>query len=157
MNIKVINNDADHQAALLALGKLMDAAPTDGTPEADQLALLVLVIGDYEDRHYPIDPPDPIDAIVFRMDQQGLKQRDLIPYIGSASKVSEVLSRKRPLSINMVRRLHQGLGIPAEVLIKEVLVNQARGEQGPSNTGDGPDPGKTTESSAGHRHRAHSM
>ena len=119
MNITIIKSDTDHQSALLALGKLMDADPAAGTPEADRLELLAVVIEDYEARRYPIEPPDPIDAIVFRMEQQGLVRRDLVPYIGSASKVSEVLSRKRPLSMNMVRRLHKGLGISAEVLISQ--------------------------------------
>lgn len=119
MDIKLIRTDAQHQAALQALSTLLEADPPEGSAEAECLELLTLVIGHYEEEHYPIDPPDPVDAIEFRMEQQGLTRRDLVPYIGSPSKVSEVLARKRPLSLNMIRRLHEGLGIPAEVLIRE--------------------------------------
>lgn len=123
--IKLIKSEADHEQALSRLMALMDADPAEGSAEADELELLALLIDRFESEHYPMDPPDPIEAIKFRMDQMGLKNKDLIPYIGSASKVSEVLCCKRPLSLNMIRKLHQGLGIPAEVLIREPVQAQA--------------------------------
>ncbi len=86
-------------------------------PDADRLELLALLVRDYEDKHYPIDMPDPVEAITFRMEQMGLTRKDLERYIGSRSKVSEVLSGKRRLSLSMIRALHEGLGIPAEVLL----------------------------------------
>lgn len=117
--VRVIKSDQEHEQALARLMSLMDSDPKPGSAEADELDVLALVIEHYERENFPIDPPDPVDAIKFRMDQQGLSQRDLIPFIGSASKVSEVLSHKRSLSLNMVRRISEGLGIPAEVLIRE--------------------------------------
>lgn len=118
-NVKVIKTEAEHEQALARLMALMGSDPAEGSEEADELELLALVIDRFESAHYPMDPPDPIEAIKFRMDQMGLKSKDLVPFIGSASKVSEVLSYKRPLSLNMIRKLNQGLGIPAEVLIRE--------------------------------------
>jgi HTH-type transcriptional regulator/antitoxin HigA len=114
---KIIKTDEEYQNALTALDGLMDAAP--GSKEEQQLELLSLLIEKYEEDHFPIPLPDPVEAIKFRMEQQGLTQKDLIPFIGSQSKVSEVLNRRRPLSITMIRNLHEGLGIPAEVLIQE--------------------------------------
>lgn len=117
--VKVIKTEAEHKQALARLMELMDSDPAEGSAAADELELLALVIDQFESAHYPMDPPDPIEAIKFRMDQVGLKSKDLVPFIGSASKVSEVLSHKRPLSLNMIRKLNQGLGIPAEVLVRE--------------------------------------
>jgi len=117
---KVIKNEKDSEAALARINDLMDADPE--TPEGDELELLVTLVDLYEKAAYPIGPPDPVEAIKFRMEQLGLKQRDLIPYIGSRSKVSEVLSHQRPLSIAMIRKLHGGLGIPAEVLLRKPRV-----------------------------------
>lgn len=114
---KIIKTETDYDQALERIAALMDAVP--GTPEGDELELLVTLVELYEKIVHPIDQPDPIEAIKFRMEQMGLKQKDLIPYIGSRSKVSEVLSRQRPLSISMIRRLHEGLGIPSDVLLKE--------------------------------------
>lgn len=114
---KIIKNEAEYDQALARIDEIMDV--DSGTPEGDELELLVTLVELYEKVHYPIALPDPIEAIKFRMEQAGLKQKDLIPFIGSRSKVSEVLSRQRPLSIAMIRRLHEGLGIPAEVLLKE--------------------------------------
>jgi HTH-type transcriptional regulator/antitoxin HigA len=90
----------------------------DGTPEADRVDVLATLIDAYEAEHFPIDPPDPIDAILFRMEQQGLTRKDLEPILGSRARIAEVLSRKRGLSITMIRRLHEALGIPADVLIR---------------------------------------
>ncbi|MNN89480.1 hypothetical protein D3C81_2073020 [compost metagenome] len=88
-----------------------------GTPDGDELEVLAVLIGKYEDEHYPMPPSDPIEAIKFRMDQQGLTPRDLEPYIGSSGRVSEVLNRKRKLSLAMIKRLHDGLRIPYESLL----------------------------------------
>ena len=117
MKAKLIKNDAEHAAALARIEEIFNAKP--GTPEGDECELLVHLIEAYEAQHHAIDLPDPIEAIKFRMEQQGLKQPDLLPFIGNKSKVSEVLSRKRPLSLAMIRRLHCGLGIPASVLLQE--------------------------------------
>jgi HTH-type transcriptional regulator/antitoxin HigA len=114
---KVIKNDREYEAAFGRIEDLMDAAPD--TPEGDELELLTTLVEVYEEKQFPIDLPDPIEAIRFRMEQAGLKQQDLVPYIGSRSKVSEVLAGKRPLSLRMIRALHKGLGIPAEVLLRE--------------------------------------
>jgi HTH-type transcriptional regulator/antitoxin HigA len=119
--IRVLKTEGDYVAAVARLSELMDADPELGSSAEDELELLALVIRAYEESRFPPSPPNPIDAILFRMDQQGLGQKDLTPYIGSLSKVSEVLSRKRPLSLAMIRRLHVGLGIPAEILIGETF------------------------------------
>lgn len=117
MNIKVIKQREDYARAMARLSALMDLDPKTGSDEEGELELLALVIEDYERKVVPPAMPDPVDAILFRIDQAGLSRRDLLPFIGSASKVSEVLSRKRPLSLSMIRKLHNGLGIPAESLI----------------------------------------
>jgi len=117
MKAKVIKTDEEHAAALAHLRTLMAAAP--GSPEEEELELFAVLIEQYERERWPIELPDPVDAIEFRMDQAGLTRRDLVRYIGSASKVSEVMNRKRHLSLTMMRALHDGLGIPAEVLLQE--------------------------------------
>lgn len=119
MDIKVIRNAQDHALALAEVEKLIDLDPAPGTPAGEELALLALVIQEYEATEYPSTLPDPIDAIRFRMEQAGLSQRDLVPYFGSRSKVSEVLAGKRPLTLAMIRALHTGLGIPATVLLQD--------------------------------------
>lgn len=116
-SIKMIKNEQDYRLALARLDALMDAAP--GSTEEAELDLLSYLVDKYEEEHFPIDLPDPVEAIKFRMEQQGLTRKDLIQYIGSQSKVSEVLNRKRPLSLSMMRALHANLGIPAEVLLQE--------------------------------------
>ena len=118
MNISPIRNDQDLHAAFNRLEKVFHAA--DGTPEADEMEILVTLIEAYEQKHYPIAPADPVDAIKFRMEQQGLSPKDLEPYIGSSGRVSEVLNRKRGLSLAMVKRLHEGLNIPYESLLSAV-------------------------------------
>jgi HTH-type transcriptional regulator/antitoxin HigA len=115
----MIHNEEEHAEALAALDRLMELDPEVGTPEADELQLLALVIETYENERFPIGLPDPIEAIRFRMDQEGLRQRDLVPYIGNRSKVSEVLAHKRPLTLTMIRALHAGLDIPLKVLVQE--------------------------------------
>src|SRR6266851_4172737 len=117
--IRVIKTEAEYRAALSAIESLIDLDPSPGTDEANRLELLTLLVEDYESRIVPTTLPDPIEAIRFRMEQQNLKQADLVPHIGSRSKVSEVLSGKRPLTLSMIRRLHRGLGIPAKVLLQD--------------------------------------
>ena len=118
MNIKPIRTEADNRAALAEISKLMARDPAMGTAVGDRLDVLVTLVQAFEARHYPLDAPDPIAAIKFRMDQQGLTPRDLEPMIGSRARVSEVLGGKRALCMAMVWRLHKGLGIPAQCLIR---------------------------------------
>ncbi len=113
MEIRILRNDSEYEEALAEIERMMTSKERD----SDRLELLALLVRDYEDKHYRIEAPDPVEAIIFRMEQVGLKRKDLERYIGSRSKVSEVLSGKRRLSISMIRALHQGLGIPAELLI----------------------------------------
>lgn len=119
MNIKPIRTDEDLTASLLRIEQLWGAAP--GSLEGDELEILALLVEKYEDEHFPIPPSDPIEAIKFRMDQQGLTARDLEAYIGPSGRVSEVLNRKRPLSLKMIKRLHDGLHIPYESLFAGVV------------------------------------
>lgn len=116
VEIRPLRNETDYQAALDQIAALWAAQP--GSAEADTLDVLATLVDAWESRHYPMDPPDPVEAIQFRMESQGLTRRDLEPMIGSRSRVSDVLNRKRGLSIEMIRRLHEGLGIPAHVLIQ---------------------------------------
>lgn len=115
MNPKILKTENEYREALSRVEGLMDAEP--GTPDGDDLELWSMLVEDYEERHFPIPMPDPISAIRFRMEQAGLRDGDLAPYLGNKSKVSEVLNGKRPLSLTMIRKLHEGLGIPAEVLL----------------------------------------
>jgi HTH-type transcriptional regulator/antitoxin HigA len=117
MKIKPIKTRADHRAALKEIETLM-AAERD-TPEGDRLDVLVTLVEAYEDKHYRLDLPDPVEAIKFRMEQKGLTPKDLVPLIGRINRVYEVLSRRRPLTLAMIRRLHSDLGIPAESLINQ--------------------------------------
>ena len=116
MDIKPIHNEADYEAALAEIETLWSASP--GTEAGDRLEILTTLAEAYEAKHHPVDPPDPIDAILFRVDQQGLSRRDLETYLGTRARVSEILNRKRSLTLPMIRRLHEGLKIPAEVLIR---------------------------------------
>ena len=119
MEIKPIHTAAAYQAALREISALMEFDPDLGTPKGDRLDVLATLVQAYETKHHPIDPPDPIEAIKFRMEQGGLTIKDLEPFIGKSNRVYEVLGRTRPLTLPMIRRLHKGLGIPAEVLIAE--------------------------------------
>jgi HTH-type transcriptional regulator/antitoxin HigA len=114
----IIKSHEEYRELVEEAKQLSMLDPDDNTPEADRLELLALLITDYQDKHFKFEATDAVDAIEFRMDQQGLKPKDLIPYLGSRSKVSEVLSRKRPLSLKMIRALHEGLGIPLDSLIR---------------------------------------
>lgn len=124
-HLKIIKTQTEHEAALARLIELMDVDPQEPSREADELEVLAMLIEQYEKQQFPIDLPDPVDAIRFRMDQQGLKKKDLVPFIGSAPKVSEVLNGTRSLSLNMIRRLNKGLGIPADILIREPVQQAA--------------------------------
>lgn len=115
-DLKPIRNEADYDAALEEVGRLWGAK--SGTPDGDRLDVLATLIDAYEAKHHPIDPPDPVEAIRFRMEQLGLSRKDLEPMIGPRNRVADVLNRKRGLSIDMIRQLHDGLGISAEVLIR---------------------------------------
>ena len=117
MTAKLIKTKQEYRTALRRVEEIMDARP--GTAEGDELELLAAIIEIYEEKHAPVPPPDPIEAIRFRMEQEDLQPRDLIPLLGSRSRVSEVLNGKRSLTLTMIRRLHQSLGIPAEVLLGE--------------------------------------
>ena len=117
MVIKPIKTRRDYAAAMKEIESLMDAKA--GSPEGDRLDVLVTLVEAYERQHFPLDLPDPVEAIKFAMEQKGLAPKDLVPYIGQANRVYEVLNRKRPLTLAMVWKLHAGLGIPAESLIRQ--------------------------------------
>ena len=119
MEIKAIRTEQDYLAALREVSALIDFDPSLDTPEGERLDVLGTLVQAYEAKHYPIDPPDPIDAIKFRMEQSNMTVKDLVPFIGPLNRVYEVLNYKRSLSLNMIRRLSEGLQIPAEVLIRE--------------------------------------
>ena len=115
MNIKPIKTDTDYKKALKRLEIIFDAVT--GTPESDEADVLALIVDDYEIRHYPIEAPDPIEAIKIRMEEMSLKQVDLVNEIGGKSRVSEILSRKRKLTVNMIRKLTSRLNLSPELLI----------------------------------------
>ena len=119
MDIRPIHSEADYQATLEAISALMEADPDPGTPEGDRLDILTTLVQAYEATHVPITAPDPVEAIKFRMEQSGLSVKDLEPILGRSNRVYEILNRKRPLTLAMIRRLHKNLGIPANVLIAE--------------------------------------
>lgn len=114
--IKPIRNDEDHETALAEIEALWNTTP--GTPDADRLDVLMTLVEAYEEEHHPILPPDPIDLLDHVIDARGLSRRDLEPYLGSRARVSEILNRRRPLSLEMIRKLQNGLGLPAAVLVQ---------------------------------------
>lgn len=116
MHITPIKTDADYHAALAEIDALFAAEPD--TPEGDRLDVLTTLVASYEAQHHAVSPPDPIEAILYYLESRGLTRRDLEPYIGSRARVAEILNRKRSLTLEMIRKLHAGLGIPAEVLIQ---------------------------------------
>ncbi len=117
MEIKPIRTEEDYRAALEEIDAIFDVEP--GTPEGDRLDILVTLIEAYEEKNHKIPLPDPVAAIEFHMERLGLSRKDLEPYIGNRARVSEILNRKRPLSLRMIRNLSKGLGIPIEVLVQE--------------------------------------
>ncbi len=128
MEIRTIKNNNDYNEALKYIEDLIDKGVRKDSVEAEKLDVLVTLVQDYESKMFPAETPDPIDALEFVMEQRSLSQEDLVPYIGSRSKVSEVLARKRPLSVNMMRALHDGLGIPAKTLLNQSRVNVSEDE-----------------------------
>ena len=123
MNIKPIRTRADYRSALRAIEMLMPAKAN--SPDGERLDVLVTLVQAYEAKHYPMDLPDPVEAIRFRMEQSGLVPKDLVPMIGQINRVYEVLNRTRPLTLPMIRRLHQDLRIPAESLIRSSTERRA--------------------------------
>lgn len=122
MELKPIKTEGDYRIALKRLEEIFDAKP--GTQESDELEILGLMVDDYENKHYPIDAPDPIEAIKIRMEEMHLKQADLIPEIGGKSRVSEILNRKRRLTVDMIRKLANRLNISAKVLISDYQLSR---------------------------------
>jgi HTH-type transcriptional regulator / antitoxin HigA len=123
MELHPIKTEADYQAALRHVEGLMQAQPN--TPEGDALDLLTTLINAYEEQHYPIVPPDPVEALVYWMETRDLTRRDLEPLLGSRARVAEILNRRRTLTLEMIRRLHSALGIPAEILIQPYNTSKA--------------------------------
>lgn len=117
MDIRPVKTKRDYERALRRIETIIDADL--GTDEGDELEVLATLVNVYEEKHFPVGAADPVEAILFRMAQQGVERKDLEPFIGSRHRVSEVLNRKRGLSLDMIRRLHAGLGIPLKVLIGE--------------------------------------
>ena len=129
MTLRPLKTEADYKEALAEIESVFNAEAN--TPEADRLDVLAMLVEAYEEEHYPIPAPDPVAALEYYMDSRGLTRRDLEPYLGSRARVAEVLNRKRGLSIEMIRRLHQGLGISADILIQPyTLTNQSDGDVG---------------------------
>lgn len=116
VEVRPIRSEADYEQALAEIEQLFDAKP--GTRKADRLEILTTLVKGYEEQHHSISLPDPVDAILYYLESRGLSRKDLEAYLGSRARVSEILNRKRPLSLAMIRKLHRSLGIPAEVLIQ---------------------------------------
>jgi HTH-type transcriptional regulator/antitoxin HigA len=125
MEIKPIRTEADYDAALREIDRLWGSPY--GSPEGEKLDVLVTLVEAYEEKHHPIPPPDPIEAILYYMESQGLSRRDLEPYLGSRAKVAEILNRRRALSLNMIRKLQCGLGIAADILVQPYELQPASG------------------------------
>jgi HTH-type transcriptional regulator/antitoxin HigA len=117
MEIRPLHTEEDYNAALAIVSELVDADPAPDTPDGDRLDILSILVERYENEHFPIERPEPVEAIKFRMEQAGLTVTDMKPYIGNTNRVYEILGGRRQLSLEMIRRLHSGLKIPAEVLI----------------------------------------
>jgi HTH-type transcriptional regulator/antitoxin HigA len=126
MQIRPLKTETDYNAALKEIERYFEREPAPGSRDADRFNLLALVIGDYEDRHWPIDPPDPVAAIEFAMEQRGVTRAQLEPILGSRARVSEILARKRHLTLPMIWRLHRALKIPAESLIGPYALSPSR-------------------------------
>jgi len=122
MEIRPIHSEEDYKAALGEVSAYFDNEPIPGTPDGDRFEVLLTLVEAYETKRYPIDLPDPIEAIKFRMEQAGLSPKDLVPAIGRLNRVYEILNRKRPLTLNMIWKLHEKFGIPAESLIRPTKV-----------------------------------
>ncbi len=127
MEIKPVRTEEDYRAALEEIDAVFNAEP--GTPEGDKLDILVTLVEAYEEKHHKIPLPDPVAAIEFHMERLGLSRKDLEPYIGNRARVSEILNRKRPLSLRMIRNLSKGLGVPTEVLVQEYPTSAGNDEE----------------------------
>lgn len=125
MEIRPIRSEEDYRATMQEISAFFDNEPVPGSPEGDRFEVLLTLAEAYEARHFPIDLPDPVEAIKFRMEQAGLTAKDLVPSIGRLNRVYEILNRKRPLTLNMIWKLHEKLGIPAESLIRPARSTQA--------------------------------
>lgn len=125
MDVRPIRNDDDYRWALAEIEQYFDVEPTRGTPEADRFEVLADLIEAYEARQWPIDAPDPVDAILYRMEIGGLQAKDLAEVLGSKSRASEILHRKRTLTLEMARKLHDAWDIPAEILIRPYRLDAA--------------------------------
>lgn len=125
MEIRPIHTEADYKAALQVVSAYFDNEPEPGTPDGDRFEVLLTLVEAYEARHYPVELPDPVEAIKFRMEQGGLTPKDLVPAIGRLNRVYEILARKRPLTLAMIWRLHEKFGIPAESLIRPTKLTAA--------------------------------
>lgn len=123
MKVRVIKTKKEHAAALARVYQLMQAEPRSGSAELEELELLSLVVAAYEDKHLPVPPPDPIEAIKFRIEQMALKESDLGKVLGSRQRRSDIFSGRRKLSLSMIRSLHEHLRIPAEILIRDYKVH----------------------------------
>jgi HTH-type transcriptional regulator/antitoxin HigA len=124
MDIHPIKTDADYQAALKRIEALFAAAPN--SPQADELEVLTMLLEAYEEQHFAIPVPDPVEAVKYFMESRGLSRKDLEPYIGNRARVSEILNRKRPLTLRMIQRLHNELGIPAEALVQSYQIPRVK-------------------------------
>lgn len=134
MHIRPIKTDADYQAALKEIEALFDATPN--TPDGDRLEVWTTLVEAHEELRYSIPSPDPVEAIVYHMESRGLSRRDLEPHLGSRARVSEILSRKRPLTLRMIQRLHRDLGMPAEVLLRPYRIQKDKARKAlPPNKG----------------------
>ncbi|HLK59191.1 MAG TPA: transcriptional regulator [Chthonomonadaceae bacterium] len=122
MELRPIKTEADYEQALAEIESIFDAQPD--TREGDRLEVLTTLVEAYEQKHHAIAPPDPIEALLYYMESRGLARRDLEPYLGSRARVAEILNRRRGLTIEMIRRLHKGLGVPAEVLIQPYTLSR---------------------------------
>ncbi len=120
MEIRPIHTEDDYKIALREVSAYFDREPVPGTPDGDRFEVMLTLVEAYETKHYPIDFPDPVEAIKFRMEQAGLSPKDLVPAIGRLNRVYEILNRKRPLTLNMIWKLHEKFGIPAESLIRPI-------------------------------------
>lgn len=131
MPIKPIRSEQDYDNARARIDEIWDSTP--GTPESDELDILAILVEAYEEEHHPIDPPDPVEAILFRMDQMGWTRKDLEPFIGRRGRVSEVLGRKRPLTLKMIRNISENMGISADILIGEYDLEPGSGSMDDHN------------------------
>lgn len=130
MNIRPIHNESAYKAALKEISILVDLDPEVDTQEGDRLEIMATLVQAYEAQQFPIELPDPIEAIKFRMEQSGMSPKDLVPMIGRSNRVYEVLNRTRPLTLIMIRKLHEQMGIPVESLIKPIVKKSNNAESG---------------------------